>query len=182
SILGKTGVGKSTFINALIGQDKMEVGHDMMTCTKTIQHTIMNNPRNANQRLVIVDTPSFDIIDIRDDEILRRFSVWLATSYTAETKIGGVIYLHDISDCSMDATTTRNLEIFQRLCGLDSFHSFILGTTKWDSVKPSVGGLREEELLKNYWNNMINSGSSVYRFKNTGPSAWNMVDKILDGV
>ncbi|KAF9004209.1 hypothetical protein BDQ17DRAFT_1424657 [Cyathus striatus] len=103
-------------------------------------------------------------------------------SYTAETKIGGVIYLHDISAGSMDATTLKNLEIFQKLCGPDGSHSFILGTTKWDSVKPSVGGLREEQLLNDYWKNMIDNGSLAYRFDNTHQSAWNMVDKILDGV
>ncbi|KAF8998777.1 P-loop containing nucleoside triphosphate hydrolase protein, partial [Cyathus striatus] len=178
-ILGLSGVGKSTFINTLVGRNEMKVGHDLRACTTKIQHTIMNNPRNPDHRLVIVDTPSFGDMYLNDDEILRQFSVWLATSYIAGAQIGGVIYLHDISAGSMDATTLKNLEIFQKLCGPDSFHSWILGATKWNFIEPSAGRLHEKLLLNDSWKYMIDSGSLAYRFENTRQSAWNMVDKIL---
>ncbi|KAF9004200.1 P-loop containing nucleoside triphosphate hydrolase protein, partial [Cyathus striatus] len=181
-ILGPQGVGKSTFINKLVGRNEMKAVDDRRACTTNIQHTIMNNPRNPDQRLVIVDTPSFDLVHDDNMETLRQFSVWLAPCYIAGAKIGGVIYLQDVSAGFRYWIAHRNLEIYQKLCGPDSFHSWILGTTKWDRIEPSAGRLREERLSNDYWKYMIDRGSLTYRFENTRRSAWNMVDKILDGV
>ena len=61
----------------------MQVGHDLKSCTPTLQHSfidIPNRPALGDSRLVIVDTPGFDDTYIDDQEILRRIAVWLAST------------------------------------------------------------------------------------------------------
>jgi hypothetical protein len=62
----------------------MQVGHDLKSCTNTLQHTyisdIPNRPTLKGRRIVIVDTPGFDNTCTEDKEILRRIAVWLASS------------------------------------------------------------------------------------------------------
>jgi hypothetical protein len=98
-------------------------------------------------------------------------------------KLGGVIYLHDISQTRLDQSTTRkNFDLFRKLCGEKAYKSVILGTTKWAEVLPEVGKRREEELKSRYWNEMIAAGSVVQRFEGTSDSAWKIVNIIFDNV
>ena len=49
---------------------------------------------------------------------LQTVAVSLAHgSYSADTKLNGVIYLHDISSARLKGTNVRNLEVFQKLVG-----------------------------------------------------------------
>ena len=94
-------------------------------------------------------------------------------------KLGGVIYLHDISLTRMLGTTRKNLEVFQKLCGDDAFQSVILGTTKWGDVFKEDGDMRTEQLRDNYWREMLEHGSKVFKFEDSSKSAWTMVDSIV---
>ena len=61
----------------------MPVGHDITSCTSTLQYAIVDNPSTRkleNRRVIIVDTPGFDDTYQEDVEILRRIAVWLASS------------------------------------------------------------------------------------------------------
>ena len=59
----------------------MPVGHDISSCTSTVQYEIVDNPPPCKgHRVIIVDTPSFDDTYEDDVEILRRIAVWLASS------------------------------------------------------------------------------------------------------
>ena len=101
-------------------------------------------------------------------------------SYTNEMKLGGVIYLHDISLSRMLGATRKNLEVFQKLCGDDAFRSVILGTTKWGDVFKEEGDMRTEQLRDNYWRDMVDQGSKVFKFEDSSKSAWTMVDSIVE--
>jgi hypothetical protein len=101
-------------------------------------------------------------------------------SYSADTKLGGLIYLHDISLPRMKGTSLRNLEVFKKLCGDRALRSVVLGTTKWTELEShSVGEQRLTELRDKYWLEMIERGSIVHNFDNTQQSAWDMVDSVL---
>jgi RNA binding exosome subunit len=97
-------------------------------------------------------------------------------------KLGGIIYLHDISQARMLGTTRKNFDMFRKLCGEQAERNVILGTTKWSEVLPEVGKRREDELKGHYWNQMIASGSRVQRFQGTHESARKIVNMILDSV
>ena len=101
-------------------------------------------------------------------------------SYNNEMKLGGVIYLHDISLSRMLGTTRKNLEVFQKLCGDDAFRSVILGTTKWGDVFKEDGDKRTQQLRDNYWRDMVDQGSKVFKFEDSSKSAWTMVDSIVE--
>ncbi|KAF8184006.1 P-loop containing nucleoside triphosphate hydrolase protein [Pholiota molesta] len=191
-VLGPTGVGKSTFINYVlesIGKtQRVIVKHDLRSTTSHLNPVIVEfdhdhgftNPNSDNKgRLVLVDTPGFDDTTVNDAEILRRISVWLAMSYAAKMRLGGVIYLHDITHRRMCGTTLRNLAVFRKLVGEDALKCVVLGTTMWSTVDSVLGHNREEQLKSEFWNDMIEAGSQVVRVlaKDT-PRA--IVNSILD--
>lgn len=183
-VMGPTGVGKSTFINSLLGQEKMVVGHDLKSCTARIEHAVVSNipshPNLHGRRVVIVDVPGFDDTIEDDAEILRRIAIWLASSYDDGMKLGGVIYLHEISQTRMLGTTRRNLNMFRKLCGEEALSRVILGTTKWADVLSDIGEQREKQLSDKFWKEMIGFGSVVRRFDKTQESAQAILNVILD--
>ncbi|KAF9004218.1 P-loop containing nucleoside triphosphate hydrolase protein [Cyathus striatus] len=179
AVMGPTGVGKSTFVNALFGKEVTTVGHELKSCTSSLKHVIRDLPTDSSRRLVVVDTPGFDDTYVDDAEILRRISVWLAVSYTNDMKLAGVIYLHEISQTRMLGTTRKNLDMFRKLCGDKALSSVVLGTTKWSEVAPDVGEARLRQLKDKFWKDMIENGSHVFKFENTYESAWAMVDNLV---
>lgn len=183
-IMGPSGVGKSTFINRLAGRDDVvKVGHDQTSCTTELQPVVIDPPSSIslqNRRLVLVDTPGFDETFATESETLRRIASWLANAYSADTKLSGVIYLHDISSARMKGTSVRNLEVFRKLCGDRALRSVLLGTTKWNQLeRHSEGEERVKQLRDEFWRAMIEHGSIVHNFEGTPESAWEMVDAVL---
>ncbi|KAF9484396.1 hypothetical protein BDN70DRAFT_872688 [Pholiota conissans] len=171
-VMGPTGVGKSTFINNVVGHRKVKVGDNLESQTVELEPVVIqfgqqsgfSNPYESKDgRLVLVDTPGFDDTYVDDAEILERISVWLAKSYHKEAKLGGVIYLHDITQTRMLGTTRKNLDMFRKLIGKDALRSVVLGTTKWALVTPDVGLGRQKQLEDQFWKEMIQAGSKIER-------------------
>ncbi|KAF8064967.1 P-loop containing nucleoside triphosphate hydrolase protein [Lyophyllum atratum] len=178
-VMGATGAGKSTFINALVGRNVAKVGHDLQSETAQVQHYILPHPQHPDRRLVIVDTPGFDDTNQDDREILRRIAVWLAQSYDADMTLAGLIYLHEITQTRMMGTARKNLDMFNKLCGPNAAPNIILATTKWSEVKEEVGSRREEQLRATHWKDMISHGSRMSRFEASQQSAEGIVSLIL---
>jgi len=93
--------------------------------------------------------------------------------------LGGVIYLHDISQDRFSGTARRNLEMFNRLCGDAALDKVVLGTTKWARLSESDGSRREAELKDVHWKSMRDKGSQVRRFVGDKSSAWDIVSVFL---
>lgn len=94
-------------------------------------------------------------------------------------KLGGVVYLHDITRSRLVGAPRNDSDMFQTLCGLQAEKAIILATTKWCDVAPDTGGKREEQLRSNYWKDMSISGSGMIRFDGTAESAWRVVGGVL---
>jgi hypothetical protein len=77
-------------------------------------------------------------------------------------KLGGVIYLHDITQTRMLGTTRRNLTMFRKLVGEDALKCVFLGTTKWRLVEPAAGAKRQEQLEAVFWKDLIDAGAQVF--------------------
>ena len=58
----------------------MLVGHDISSCTSTLQYATVDNYKGHRHTEIIVDTPGFNDTYEDDVEILRRIAVWLASS------------------------------------------------------------------------------------------------------
>ena len=95
-------------------------------------------------------------------------------------KLSGIIFLHDISQIRLHGTTCKNLEVFQMLCGDDAFRSVILGTTGWSDILDEDGDMRTQQLRDNYWRDMSDLGSKIFKFEDSPKSAWKMVDSIVE--
>ncbi|KAG6917334.1 hypothetical protein DXG01_002905 [Tephrocybe rancida] len=179
-IMGPTGAGKSTFINTVMGEEVSTVGHDLKSQTAQLQHFVLRHPKDKTRRIIIVDTPGFDDTYVADSEILRRIAVWLARSYSANMKLAGVIYLHEISQTRMLGTARKNLDMFNKLIGEDATKSIVLATTKWSEVPEDVGERREEQLRERHWKWMFDLGAKLDRFTGTPDSGWKLLHLILD--
>ena len=93
-------------------------------------------------------------------------------------KLGGIIYLLSITE-KMRGTTSKNLDLFKRLCGDKALSSVVFGTTKWGKVDENVGKNREQQLAETFFNDMMAAGSKVLRFDLTKSSAEAFLDAIL---
>ncbi|GLB39681.1 putative 50S ribosome-binding GTPase [Lyophyllum shimeji] len=173
-VMGPSGAGKSTFVNAVLGEERMRVGHNLTSCTVQLQYAFIDSVHYQGlegHRMVIVDTPGFDDTYEGDATILRRIAEWLENTYHKKKVVGGVIYLHDISQDRFSGTARRSLEVFNHLCGDAALSKVILGTTKWSRISADDGKRREEELIRVHWVTMIGKGSAVHRFQGDTESA-----------
>lgn len=178
AIIGRTGVGKSTFIGALGGKDgdgrEPEVCHGLQSCTSTLGFY----KATLNERSIcILDSPGFDDDrpDFTDEEIMRRIFFKLADDYGGDKLIKGLVYMHDISQSRFGGLALRHFTLFEKLCGADNFEHVVLVTSKW-LKSPTVNEeqqelLREHDLINTYWKNMTARGSQVERFDGSPESA-----------
>ncbi|KDR82113.1 hypothetical protein GALMADRAFT_135478 [Galerina marginata CBS 339.88] len=182
-VMGPTGAGKTTFINYLLGENQMRVGHQLTSCTSDLEVGYVNlSGEFQGSRLVIVDTPGFDDTYEGDTVILRRIAEWLEKSYGDNMILGGVLYLHDISNDRFSGTARRNLEMFQHLCGNDALSKVVLGTTKWGRIPQEFSISQEKELKEVHWKTLLKKGSTVCRFTDSHDSALSLVGAIQQNV
>jgi chromosome segregation ATPase len=137
-------------------------------------------------RIWLVDTPGFDDTDRSDSDILKDVAFWLASVYTKEARLAGIIYLHRISDVRLGGQALKNLRMFKQLCGSNNLNSVILATTHWSDaegarISERVGREREIELMgtEGFWGGMIEKGSVVMRHDGSTESAMDIVLKIV---
>ncbi|RXW12712.1 hypothetical protein EST38_g13143 [Candolleomyces aberdarensis] len=190
-IMGPTGAGKSSFINRFLSflgdPRRVKVGDDLVSCTSQPESIVFDCltdhwKRIKGHRIVVVDTPGFDDTYVDDFEVLKRISKWLEQSYRTSTVIGGVIYLHDISQEKFSGTARRNLEVFKRLCGEPSLDKVALVTAKWGRAFGRNLETREDELKTKHWKTMLDGGAKVERLDadHEEEATWKIVRYILD--
>lgn len=177
-VMGLTGAGKSTFINAAIGEEVMEVGHSLASCTTRLTHAVLPSGVQ-NHRIILLDTPGLCDTEYDDVEILRRIAVWLAHSYWAGMKLAGIIYLQNISQ-NRAYSMHKYLAMFRVLCGDEAIKRVVLVTSQWNRVSLHEGEDREAQLKKDFWNGMIALGAKTFRFDGTPECAHDIVGAILE--
>lgn len=133
-------------------------------------------------RIWLVDTPGFDDTDRSDSDILKDVAFWMASVYTKEARLAGIIYLHRISDVRLGGQALKNLRMFKKLCGQNNLNSVILATTHWSNaegvrISEQVGHEREMELIgtEGFWGGMVENGSEVMRHDGSPKSALDIV-------
>ncbi|KAJ3570350.1 hypothetical protein NP233_g4464 [Leucocoprinus birnbaumii] len=179
AFMGPTGCGKSYFIDLLTGQIGKRAGASLASVTSDIQATRVRH-RKYGDRIVLVDTPGFDDTHRSDMEILTLINEWLERTYKNDVKLSGLIYLHRITDNRMAGSPLKNLRMFGNLCGDNAASRVILVSTMWEKVDQSIGQRREGQLKSEFWQGLIERGSSVDRLRNSSSvEAWRVVDSMI---
>ena len=114
--------------------------------------------------------------------MLRDVSYWLSRAYAENIRLTGIIYLHRITDTRMGGVALKNLTMFKKLCGEDSFSSVVLATTFWEDVDVENGNRREMELrtTQQFYGAMLRDGSMMMRHTDNTNSAMSIVSYLVN--
>ncbi|KDR74819.1 hypothetical protein GALMADRAFT_249714 [Galerina marginata CBS 339.88] len=184
-VTGVSGVGKSTFINNLLNEHRMPVGHGVDPCTKELREVEVHGVgfgKYEGRRVYIVDTPGFNSPDATDLEILKRMAAWLKKRWPYQSIDGGVIYLHNIQDDRYSTLASTDLSMLRNSFGQlqGTSRRIVLATTKWHRSNMDESKRRQMELQKKQWKNLVAEGTSVMEFNNSHESAEEIVKTLLE--
>lgn len=173
-ILGKTGVGKSTFIEAATGL-KFLTGDSLNSCTQEVQIYPVPNTKSF-----LIDTPGFDDPVRSDTSVLQQISTCLSDLHSgllfpsSNVNLSGIIYIHPINEPRMTGSMMKNLRMLPLLIGDVNMSHCVLVTSKWGlSEDPQIAGEREAELISTseYWGRLLAAGASISRYEDCQKSA-----------
>lgn len=175
-VMGVTGAGKSHFINKLAGDEVVEEGADLNSCTQACE---MVPVTIGGSKTLLIDTPGFDDTKRTDGEILTEISKILSAQYEVGVQLKGVVYIHRITDVRYNRAAIKTFEIFKKICGKDALKNVLLITSRWNEVDAALGAERERQLKENFWAYMVGHGSAMSRFHGDRSSAISLVSQLL---
>ncbi|THU96281.1 hypothetical protein K435DRAFT_858681 [Dendrothele bispora CBS 962.96] len=179
-LMGHTGAGKSSFINTASNRPNTALVNESITSESVeIMHFTIPNPANPSERpIIFVETPGFNHLKVDDYQILRLVSEWMAKSCAPDVDVGGIIYLHDISQ----PRTNKTKCLLDGLSSPETIKHLLLTTTKWDGRLREYEP-REKELKRKTWQKLLDRGAQISQFGNdrlTGTeSAWKVINMLL---
>lgn len=107
---------------------------------------------------MLLDTPGFDDsardnVEVINDIVSHLYSLALRPE---NFEMGGVVFLHDISEMRFGGSQKKTLGILKALVGEENLGNVIIGTTMWsrDAAKLEREVQRESALLNDQWSAM----------------------------
>lgn len=83
----------------------------------------------------------------------------------------------------MTGDTLRQLEMIKRICGSTNYQNVMLVTTHWpkdvETQKETGCPIREGDLRREFWKDMIRGGSKMWRFDDQTPTAKAIVRSLV---
>lgn len=92
--------------------------------------------RRDDQNIWLIDTPGFDDTSKANAKVLREIASSMCTFWDDKClSIGGLIYVHRITDIRMSGSSLKSIRIFEALCGEGCFDAVTVVTTMWDDLQ-----------------------------------------------
>lgn len=176
-LLGVTGAGKSFFLNQLKQGSAVE-GHTLHSETSECSAVRIFLDDEKERTITVVDTPGFDDTEKPAGEVLAEITSFLAAQHSVGMPLRGVLYLHKISDNRMTGSSMKYLRLLKSLVGDDALQNVIFVTTMWNKLRDEdkVEALRrEQELINDFWEPMVQKGAFLAPFDGTRGSAFSLV-------
>lgn len=100
-----------------------------------------------------------------DIDTLKTIASYLSASYANGVRLGGIIYLHRISDNRLGGSAFRNLRMFKKLSGTGTWSSTAIGTTMWKQDAYAECERREAELVNKseFFGDVLARGAYLHR-------------------
>lgn len=133
----------------------------------------------------LIDPPGFDDAVFADHEVLDKIGTWINTVYNQNWKIGGILYLYDITRARLSTGGQQNIRVLEELTGKDRWQHISLVTTKWHWSGSHENELRCERDLETQavaWKVLRDSDrpARMCQFYNTRESALEIIQWHLD--
>lgn len=148
AVLGLTGVGKSSFLNAISDSESCEIGNSGKSCTQTNQLVsfVFNNHRfNA------IDTPGLDDSD-NDDEKVNALKKVLKDHPT----IKKIILVKKYNDLRLPESMQKALTVFMDAFPLKTFWDHVIVVNSWANPHDeSFSDYIEEGKHENFFNKIM---------------------------
>ncbi|KAF9042448.1 P-loop containing nucleoside triphosphate hydrolase protein, partial [Panaeolus papilionaceus] len=148
SILGPTGAGKSSFIEALAGEGQ-SLGISKDQLAGFTQEVTAYQVKNAmvqgykdTRTLYLIDAPGFSDSKMSELEIITKVKQWMKDKGIG--RVDGVLYLSPITDTRAPGSKRRTIKMIQLLLDDHGFQHLNIVTTMWDRLSNPQAKKRAE--------------------------------------
>ena len=150
-LLGKTGVGKSTFANFILKYD-----HDVFensglgnSCTKEIQSMIGNRDSIASQ-LLIIDSPGIFDSEKTNEEILKKIILKLKENFAEG--LNCILILFNGTDPRFDEYVEKQIQLYLKIFPVKNFwsHVSLVFTKCYEYFPQQIFEKMKEERIKGF--------------------------------
>lgn len=153
-----------------------------MIVTQDVQEFILYH---RGHEIHLIDTPGFDDCNLVDHDVLLKISDWVNTVYSQGWRIGGIIYMYDITRSRLGGIGEQNIRLLEELTGKDRWSHISLVTNKWHWSGSHESELQRERELKSderAWKALLEGGrpARLHRFSNDQNSALEIIQWHLD--
>ncbi|KAF9445664.1 hypothetical protein P691DRAFT_709938, partial [Macrolepiota fuliginosa MF-IS2] len=179
--MGRPGSGKSYFIDLLADQHGRHSRNTLKSVTGQVEVICVHHHKCG--RIVLVEFPGFGDPARPDLEVLKTTSNWLRTAYERKINLGGIIYLHPITDILMTELQRKNLELFDALCGDVAMSRALIVMTMWQTIDQDVSAARGDVLRDSFFKSFIDRGATLSHLGHGSPEeVWHIIEILLGAI
>ncbi|PVF99827.1 hypothetical protein CPB86DRAFT_262090 [Serendipita vermifera] len=178
-LIGKTGVGKSTFIYYVTGKNHKSINTRTLNPCTTAVEFVEANPSLGGSPVIFMDTPGLDASADSDEVTLAEIASRLQQLYRDKVKLAGVLYLCRISDNRFNKSSMDTLKLVANICGPQAMSNLTVVTTMWSEVAGDTGTKREKQLREDFCKEILGQECRMARFDTGRQAAWSIVNGLL---